>query len=69
MHRLETLGIRIDHATVPSIRYSGLVGSLAEAIRKWCVNNIAITDIGVKNSQKNIYMLFLIFLIFQFDIN
>ncbi len=62
LHRLKNLNIKIGKATTPTIRYDGLVRSLSEAIKKWCLNNFAITDIEVKNNQKAIYLLLFIVL-------
>ncbi len=57
LQRIAAAKIRIGNIDSPTITYTGLVSSLPEAIKKWCVNNLAISDVEVKNRQKNVYLL------------
>ena len=64
MHRLKLLGFKISWMTAPSITYYGFVESLSDAVKKWFVYAFANSSIEIKNNQKVIYGLFLLFSIF-----
>lgn len=64
MHRLKSLGVKLGIADSPTVCYGGLADSLLEGIFKWYRYAIANAAIEVRNSQKSIYFLIFLFLMF-----
>ena len=64
MHRLKSLGFKISWMTTPSLTYYGFVESLSKAVKKWHEYAFSNSVFEIRNNQKAIYMLSLLFATF-----
>jgi glycosyltransferase involved in cell wall biosynthesis len=61
MQKIASLGVRIAYITDPVVRYHGLPENLIAAIMKWSEYAVSKVNHEIKNNQKKLYFLILIF--------
>jgi len=66
MQRIDSLGTRNAYITVPVVKYHGLPESLMAAMMKWYEYAVSWINHEIRNDQKQLYFLIIIFVSFVF---